>query len=92
MKGQSIQSNATANHNHTAHQSSIETIKSIKGSINVERNDLYSVCPILLYQLTAPKSSPERDGCIATALLSANKPHEHHVHIDFNETDRQLGE
>lgn len=68
-------------------QASIEAIESIKASITVERNDLYSVCPILLYQLTTEK----RDGCI-TSLLSANKNHKHHVHIEPNEANRQMGE
>lgn len=102
MKGQSARPNVTAAYGNnntqsaqlTSSSSSIEAIKSIKDRISVERNDLYSVCPILLYQLTVPKTSAERDGCITTELLPADKHHEHHIHVNHSygaESDRGLG-
>lgn len=64
----------------------IETIKSIKDSVNLNKNDLWSLCPILLYQLAAP-TSLERSGCVNSELLLDNVHKNHHVHHD----DRTLG-
>lgn len=68
---------------------SIETIRSIKESINLEASDLWSVCPILLYQLTKPNNSSERSGCITTALLPSDTHHDHDTH--FVEADPKWG-
>lgn len=64
----------------------IESIKSIKDNVNLNKNDLWSLCPMLLYQLTAP-TSLERSGCVNSELLLGNVHQEIHVHHD----DRALG-
>lgn len=69
----------------------LETIKSIKDNINLDENDFWSLCPILLYQLVSPPESLERSGCITTPLLPSNLRHDHHVHFEFGEADRKLG-
>lgn len=64
----------------------IHSIKLIKNSVNLNKNDLWSLCPILLYQLAAP-TSLERSGCVNSELLLDNvhqHPHEYH-------DDRTLG-
>lgn len=66
----------------------INAIKSIKENITLGKNDLWSLCPILLYQMAAP-TKLERSGCITTQLLpSENHPN----YIDALETDRKMGE
>lgn len=64
----------------------IDSIKSIKDNVNLNKNDLWSLCPILLYQLAAP-SSLERSGCVSSELVPDNFHHDIHVHHD----DRTLG-
>lgn len=69
----------------------VDSIKSIKDSVSLSRDDLWSLCPILLYQLTAP-TSLERTGCVNNALLLDNV-HSHHLsnHADHEHDDRTLG-
>lgn len=64
----------------------IESMKSIKDSVNLNKNDLWSLCPILLYQLAAP-TSLERSGCVNGDLLRDNNHHDIHAQQD----DRTLG-
>lgn len=61
-------------------------INSIKQNLFLNQNDLWSICPILLYQLTAA-SSLERSGCIDPALLPIQTQHQHHHHMDAFEKD-----
>lgn len=42
--------------------------KEIKNGVMLNTGDLYSICPILLYQLAAP-TSLERSGCIDSSLI-----------------------
>lgn len=86
MKGQSKMIGTTIDN-----RTSIEAIKSIKENIHLGENDLWSLCPILLYQLIAPNSL-ERSGCITTPLSPSDLHHDHHtIHYEFGETDRRLG-
>lgn len=70
-------------------ETSIETIRSIKETIKLGKNDLWSLCPILLYQLVAP-TPLERSGCITASLLPTVL-HEDHTHGPETETDRKMG-
>lgn len=65
----------------------IESIKSIKDSVHLNKDDLWSLCPILLYQLAAP-TSLERNGCVNSELLLDNV---HQKEIHENHDDRTLG-
>lgn len=70
-------------------ETSFETIKSIKENINLGENDLWSLCPILLYQLAATSTnSLERSGCITSKLAPSDSQHDHHIHF---ETDSKQG-
>lgn len=74
-------------------ETSIETIRSIKENIKLDKSDFWSLCPILLYQLVAP-SPLERSGCITTALLTDEHHHDHEhdlSHDHITETDRKMG-
>jgi len=44
------------------------TLKVIKENVMIDTKDLWTMCPILLYQLVAP-TSRERNGCIQNNLL-----------------------
>lgn len=95
MRGQSKSSNelnSVKSSDTTDNKKSIEAIKSIKENINLGKNDLWSLCPILLYQLVAP-TELERSGCITTtSLLPAGLHHKHdHDHDHTGETDRKMG-
>lgn len=80
-------SSTTTNDNRTA----IESINSIKQNLSLTKNDFWSLCPILLYQMTAP-TSLERSGCIDDSqLLLSDIHHTHHDHYVHNENDKQLG-
>lgn len=69
-------------------ETSIEAIRSIKENIKLGKNDLWSLCPILLYQL-AQTDPLERSGCITTPLLPSEL---HHDHDHEMEDDRKMGE
>lgn len=70
---------------------SIETIKSIKENVHLGKNDFWSLCPILIYQLIAP-TPLERNGCMMTPLLPGGSHHEHdHDHDHSGESDRKMG-
>lgn len=43
-----------------------DSINSIRNILNLNKNDLWSMCPLILYQLTAPT---ERAGCVDKNLL-----------------------
>lgn len=73
----------------TDNQTSIEAIKSIKENIKLGKNDLWSLCPILLYQLAVPNES-NRSGCVTMPLLSGEMHHHDHDH-GMVETDRKMG-
>lgn len=60
-------------------------INSIKENLFLNRNDLWAICPILLYQLTAA-SSLERSGCIDPDWLPADLHHHHHLHEQESRT------
>lgn len=64
-------------------------INSIKENLFLNQNDLWSICPILLYQLTAA-SSLERSGCIDPALLPIQPHRQHHMDA-FEEESRTWG-
>ncbi|XP_055321882.1 zinc transporter foi isoform X2 [Sitodiplosis mosellana] len=70
----------------TDNKTSIEAIKSIKEQIKLGKNDLWSLCPILLYQLAVPNQS-DHSGCVTMPLLSSEL---HHHDDDHLETDRQM--
>lgn len=92
IRGQSKLSNQLNNIKSTDtidNQTSIETIRSIKETIKLDKNDFWSLCPILLYQLIAP-TSLERSGCITASLLPAELYHDHQ-HGNETETDRKMG-
>lgn len=92
FRGQSKSSNelnSITSSNIIDNETSIEAIKSIKENIKLGRNDLWSLCPILLYQLVAP-TPLERSGCITTPLLPSELHHDHE-HDHTNETDRKMG-
>lgn len=71
--------------------STINSINSIKRNLNLNQNDLWSLCPILLYQLTSP-TSLERAGCVDEGLLPGESEHSHHDFLEFAEESRTLGE
>lgn len=73
--------------------STINSINSIKRNLNLNQNDLWSLCPILLYQLTSP-TSLERAGCVDEGLLPGESvhSHQHHDYLEFAEESRTLGE
>lgn len=71
----------------TDNKTSIEAIKSIKEQIKLDKNDLWSLCPILLYQLAVPNQS-DHSGCVTMPLLSTELHHHDHEHF---ETDRKMG-
>lgn len=64
-------------------------INSIKENLFLKRQDLWSICPIILYQLTA-SSSLERSGCIDPAWVPADTNHHHHTLV-YAEESRTLG-
>lgn len=82
MRGQSKSTNTSksppSNDNKT-----LEQIKSIKDKIQIGEKDLWSMCPILLYQLTSPKSCDE--------LLSSEANHDQHIQYELAESDRTWG-
>lgn len=71
-------------------RTTIDSIKSIKENLNLTKNDLWSLCPILLYQLAAP-TSLERSGCINSTLLLTDVHHHENAHDEYVETSRMLG-
>lgn len=73
----------------TDNETSIEAIKSIKENIKLGKNDLWSLCPILLYQL-AVLNETDRSGCATMPLLSGELHHHDHDHTMI-ETDRKMG-
>lgn len=84
---ENVQSTADGVTSFDNRSTTIESIKSIKNGVNLNKNDLWSLCPILLYQLVAP-TSLERSGCINSEHLPYNqRGHDIHVHHD----DRTLG-
>lgn len=94
IRGQSKASNelnSVTSSETTDNEKSIETIKSIKANVNLDKNDFWSLCPILLYQLIAP-TPLERNGCITMPLLPGGSHHEHdHDHDHSGESDRKMG-
>lgn len=75
-------------------ETSIETIRSIKENIKLDKSDFWSLCPILLYQLAAPNPL-ERSGCLTTELFGEqhhDHDHDHdHDYEHMTETDRKMG-
>lgn len=85
IRGQSELSNEL---NSTNTMETSQAIKSIKESIKLGKNDLWSLCPILLYQLAVPPSKSEHSsGCITMPLLSGDEHHHEHA----LEADRKMG-
>lgn len=77
--------------NNNNNDTSIETIRSIKENIKLDKSDFWSLCPILLYQLAVPNPL-ERSGCITTGALFADHHHDHdHDYDHMTETDRKMG-
>lgn len=69
-------------------KSSINELDQLKEIVQIKENDLWSICPILLYQLAAT-TSLERSGCINNDIL-LDESHHHQQHIIEIE-DRNLG-
>lgn len=90
IKGQSKLSNELNSIASTDQIDNATSIDKIKDKIEIGRNDLWSLCPILLYQLVS-EDSLERAGCIKTELLPSEAHHDHHIHYEFGETNRTLG-
>lgn len=85
-------------HEHNVHEhanekkpnkSSINELDQLKESVQIKENDLWSICPILLYQLAAT-TSLERSGCIHSDILLDESHHNHQPHVIELE-DRSLG-
>lgn len=70
-------------------KSSINELDQLKETVQIKENDLWSICPILLYQLAAT-TSLERSGCIKNDILLDESHHNHQQHIIELE-DRSLG-
>lgn len=70
-------------------KSSINELDQLKESVQIKENDLWSICPILLYQLAAT-TSLERSGCIASDIL-LDESHNHHQQHVIELEDRSLG-
>lgn len=75
-------------HEHTKNKSLINELEQLKETVEIKENDLWSICPILLYQLAAT-TSLERSGCIQNDIL-LDETHHNHQHIIELE-DRSLG-
>lgn len=65
-----------------------DSIQSIKENLILNSNDLWAICPILLYYATAP-TTLERSGCIGSSLVPLNLHDHNHNHIEAE--DRTLG-
>lgn len=70
-------------------KSSINELDQLKETVQIKENDLWSICPILLYQLAAT-TSLERSGCIKNDILFDETYNNHQQHINEVE-DRNLG-
>lgn len=76
IKNSSVARNVTANN----------SSDSIKENLFLDKFDLLSLCPILLYQLAAP-TSPERSGCIKSDALPILAQNIHEFDHDADDDD-----
>lgn len=67
-----------------------DSINSIRRNLNLSKHDLWSMCPILLYQLSQP-TPLERTGCVDENLLLSTHEHFDDDCFDCSESNRTLG-
>lgn len=83
--------NATTEESNNSKRTALATsIDSIKENLFLRRDDLWNICPILLYQLAAPAETLERDGCLDPAAVPMLQ-HHHEGHSHGEEENRTWG-